>query len=123
MRLMKDRESIQVVQDQKGSPTYAGDLANAIMQILESGHFSRGIYNYSDEGETTWFEFASEIKRLTGSPCKVLPIPASAYPTPAKRPAYSLLDKSKIKKEYGLSIPHWQSSLAYCIDILKKQGV
>ncbi len=123
LRLMKDRDTIQVVEDQRGSPTYASDLANAIMQILESGHFIPGIYHYSNEGETSWFEFALEIKRLTGSSCIILPIPASGYPTPAKRPAYSLLDKSKIRKEYGLTIPDWQSSLATCIEKLKKQGV
>ena len=123
IRLMEERESINVVRDQTGSPTYAADLANAIMQILESNHFNPGIYHYSNEGETTWFEFALEIKKLTGSACKVVPIPSSEFPTPAKRPAYSLLDKSKIRKEYNLFIPAWQASLAICIDVLKKQGV
>jgi dTDP-4-dehydrorhamnose reductase len=123
MSLMKERESIRVVHDQKGSPTYAGDLANAILQILESDHFIPGIYHYSNEGETSWFEFAEEIKKLTGSACNVLPIPSSGFPTQAKRPAYSLLDKSKIRKTYGLYIPDWKTSLALCIDILKKQGV
>jgi dTDP-4-dehydrorhamnose reductase len=123
IRLMKEKDSIRVVQDQKGSPTYAGDLAKAILQMLESDHFIRGIYHYSNEGKTTWFEFAQEIKKLTGSVCRILPIPSSGYPTPAKRPAYSLMDKSKIKKDYGLLIPDWRDSLATCIDILKKQGV
>jgi dTDP-4-dehydrorhamnose reductase len=123
IRLMKERESIQVVDDQKGSPTYAGDLADAIMQMLESDHFIPGIYHFSNEGETTWYEFAEEIKKLTGSICQILPIPTSGYPTPAKRPAYSLMDKSKIKKLYGLQIPAWQTSLAYCIEMFKKQGV
>jgi dTDP-4-dehydrorhamnose reductase len=123
MRLMKDGKSIRVVEDQKGSPTYAGDLAKAILQMIVSGHFIPGIYHYSNEGETTWFEFALEIKKLTDSPCTVLPIPASGYPTPAKRPVYSLMDKSKIKKDYGLFIPDWKTSLAVCIELLKKQGV
>jgi dTDP-4-dehydrorhamnose reductase len=123
IRLMKDRESINVVQDQVGSPTYAADLANAIMQMLESDHFIPGIYHYSNEGETNWFAFAQEIKKLTGSSCRILPIPSAGFPTPAKRPAYSLMDKSKIKKDYGLYIPDWQSSLAVCIDLLKTQGV
>jgi dTDP-4-dehydrorhamnose reductase len=123
LRLMKERKKIQVVQDQKGSPTYAGDLAKAILQMLASDHFIPGIYHYSNEGETTWFEFALEIKKLTDSTCTVLPIPASGYPTPARRPAYSLLDKSKIKKDYGLIIPDWKTSLAVCIELLKKQGV
>ena len=71
--------------------------------MLESGHFIPGIYHYSNEGEASWFEFASEIKKLTGSGCHIVPIPSSGFPTPAKRPSYSLLDKSKIKKDYGLS--------------------
>jgi dTDP-4-dehydrorhamnose reductase len=123
IRLMKDRESIQVVNDQTGSPTYAADLAKGIMQILQSGHFSPGIYHYSNEGETNWFEFAVEIKKLMGSSCRVLPIPSSGYPTPAKRPSYSLMDKTKIRKEYGLSIPDWRVSLAACIDKIKNQSV
>ena len=123
IHLMKERDSIRVVDDQKGSPTYAGDLAGALMQMLESGHFIPGIYHYSNEGETTWYKFAEEIKKLTESKCQILPIPTSDYPTPAKRPAYSLMDKSKIKKDYGLQIPAWQTSLAYCIELLKKQGV
>jgi dTDP-4-dehydrorhamnose reductase len=123
IHLMKARDSIRVVDDQKGSPTYAGDLAGALMQMLESGHFIPGIYHYSNEGETTWYKFAEEIKKLTESKCQILPIPTSDYPTPAKRPAYSLMDKSKIKKDYGLQIPAWQTSLAYCIELLKNQGV
>jgi dTDP-4-dehydrorhamnose reductase len=123
LRLMKERESVSVVQDQKGSPTYAGDLAAAIIQMFESDHFIPGIYHYSNEGETNWFEFAVEIKKLTGSVCNVLPVPTSGYPTSAKRPAYSLMDKSKIKKDYGLIIPDWRTSLAICIDLLKKRGM
>jgi dTDP-4-dehydrorhamnose reductase len=123
IHLMKERDSVSVVDDQQGSPTYAGDLAGAFMQMLESDHFIPGIYHYSNEGETTWFKFAEEIKKLTESKCQILPIPTSDYPTPAKRPAYSLMDKSKIKKDYGLNIPVWQTSLTYCIELLKKQGV
>jgi dTDP-4-dehydrorhamnose reductase len=123
IRLMKERNSINVVDDQIGSPTYAADLAEAIMQMLESNLFIPGIYHYSNEGETSWFSFAEEIRRQTGSHCEVVPIPSSGFPTPAKRPAYSLLDKTKIKKDYGLSIPAWRSSLAVCIDLLKKNGV
>ena len=85
--------------------------------------FIPGIYHYSNEGETNWFSFAEEIKMRTGSHCRVLPIPSTGFPTPAKRPAYSLMDKTKIKKDYDLCIPVWQSSLAVCIDLLKKNGV
>jgi dTDP-4-dehydrorhamnose reductase len=99
LHLMKERETIQVVQDQMGSPTYGGDLATAILEMIESGQFIPGIYHYSNEGETNWYEFALEIKRLTGSACRVVPIKASEYPTAASRPAYSLLDKTKIKKD------------------------
>jgi dTDP-4-dehydrorhamnose reductase len=123
IRLMKERNSINVVDDQIGSPTYAGDLAAAIMQMLETNRFIPGIYHYSNEGETNWFSFAEEIKNRTGSGCLVIPIPSSGFPTPAKRPAYSLLDKTKIKKDYGLYIPAWRSSLAICIDLLKKREV
>jgi dTDP-4-dehydrorhamnose reductase len=123
LRLMTNQGSVKVVEDQKGSPTYAGDLAGAIMKILEADHFIPGIYHYSNEGETTWYEFALEIKKLTGSACNILPVPSSGYITSAKRPAYSLMDKSKIKKDYGLKISDWQTSLAFCIDLLKKQEV
>ncbi|HET7001667.1 MAG TPA: dTDP-4-dehydrorhamnose reductase [Puia sp.] len=123
IRLMKERNSINVVNDQIGSPTYASDLAEAIMQMLKSNIFIPGIYHYSNEGETSWFAFAEEIRKQTGSSCEVLPIPSSGFPTPAKRPAYSLLDKTKIKKDYGLSIPAWRTSLAVCIDLLKKNVV
>jgi dTDP-4-dehydrorhamnose reductase len=123
IRLMNERDSINVVQDQIGSPTYAGDLAGAVMQMLETNYFIPGIYHYSNEGETSWFAFAEEIKKRTNSACQVLPISSSGFPTAAKRPAYSLLDKTKIKKDYGLYIPDWQSSLAVCIDILKRKEV
>jgi dTDP-4-dehydrorhamnose reductase len=121
MRLMKERESINVVSDQVGSPTYAADLAAAIMHIIESGDASnaKGIFHYSNEGQISWHEFAQAIKELTGSNCTVNPIPSSAYPTPAKRPQYSLLDKSRIRAEFGLEIPGWRESLEVCVGKLK----
>lgn len=121
MRLMKERESINVVSDQVGSPTYAADLAAAIMHIIESGDASRakGIFHYSNEGQISWFQFAQAIKELTGSNCTVNPIPSSAYPTPAKRPQYSLLDKSRIRAVFGLEIPGWRESLEVCVGKLK----
>ncbi len=123
MRLMKERPMISVVNDQKGSPTFAGDLASAILQMLQSEKFVPGIFHYSNEGETNWFEFAMHIKKLTGSHSEVTPIPSSAFPTPARRPTYSLMDKSKIRKEYGLVIPEWKTSLALCIENIKKRSV
>ena len=117
MRLMSERESINVVSDQVGSPTYAGDLANAIMQIIESGNAKNasGIFHYSNEGQISWYEFAQAIKELTGSNCNVNPIPSSQYPTPAKRPQYSLLDKTRIRSVFHLDIPHWKESLEKCV--------
>lgn len=119
MRLMKERESINVVSDQVGSPTYAADLAQAVMHIISGSKHTSGIYHYSNEGRISWFEFAEAIRELTGSNCKVNPIPSSAYPTPAKRPQYSLLDKSKIRDTFGVSVPQWKQSLQRCITLLK----
>lgn len=119
MRLMKERESINVVSDQVGSPTYAADLAQAVMHIITGSNHTNGIYNYSNEGRISWFEFAEAIKDLIGSNCKVNPIPSSSYPTPAKRPQYSLLDKSKIRDTFGVNVPEWKDSLQRCITLLK----
>lgn len=124
IRLMNERPSINVVNDQVGSPTYAADLATAILTIIAaprfvpgipSPRFVPGIYNYSNEGRISWYEFALAIKELTGSPCIVNPISTTQYPTPAKRPSFSLLDKSLIRTTYGLSIPEWKDSLAKCL--------
>jgi len=122
IRLMKEREAINVVSDQIGSPTYAADLADAILRIINADKFIPGIYNYSNEGKISWFDFATAIKEMIDSNCKVNPIPTSQYPTPAKRPHYSLLDKSKIISTYSLKINDWKESLASCIDKIKKQG-
>jgi dTDP-4-dehydrorhamnose reductase len=111
-RLMSERESITVVNDQLGSPTYAADLAEAVMQfIVQWPQPSPAIYHYSGEGVISWYDFALAIKAITGSPCEVQPIPASEYPTPARRPAYSVLSKEKIKAALGIHIPHWRDSL------------
>jgi dTDP-4-dehydrorhamnose reductase len=132
IRLMKERPAINVVNDQIGSPTYAADLSSAIMRII-SNHahdsskggsttpaFTPGIFHYSNEGQISWYEFALAIRDGIGSACKVNPIPTSQYPTPAKRPHYSLLDKSLIRDTYQLAIPGWQDSLYAC---LRKLGV
>ena len=111
LRLFNDKDSISVVADQIGSPTNAIDLANAILEIVSKDELVYGIYNYSNEGECSWFEFAQKIKEFSGSSIEINPVPTSAYPTKAKRPAYSLLDKSKIKEVYQLEIPTWEDSL------------
>jgi dTDP-4-dehydrorhamnose reductase len=110
-RLMQERESINVVNDQIGSPTYAADLAQAMIEIIESPNWIPGIYNYSNEGEISWFEFALAIKEFGGYNCNIKGIPSASYLTPAKRPKFSLLDKSKIKLIYGLGIPNYKKSL------------
>ena len=121
IRLMKEKASISVVNDQWGSPTHAADLAKCIMEILASGKFIPGIYHYSNEGMINWFQFAEAIKELTGSTCEVNPIPTSAYPTPAKRPAYSVMSKEKLKDVYNIVPPPWKKSLSECIALLKFQ--
>jgi dTDP-4-dehydrorhamnose reductase len=122
MRLMKEKTSISVVNDQWGSPTHAADLAKCIMDILASGKFIPGIYHYSNEGIINWFQFAEAIKELTGSACTVNPIPTSAYPTPAKRPAYSVMSKDKLKDVYNIVPPPWKKSLTECIALINAQG-
>ncbi|WP_187356523.1 dTDP-4-dehydrorhamnose reductase [Flavobacterium ajazii] len=110
-RLMNERESINVVNDQVGSPTYAADLAKAMIVILESEKWIPGIYNYSNEGEISWYEFALSIKEFGNYNCNVEGIPSVSYPTPAKRPEFSLLDKKKIKRIYNLDVPNYKESL------------
>lgn len=110
-RLMQERDEINVVNDQIGSPTYAADLAKAMIEIIESSNWVPGIYNYSNEGEISWYEFAESIKEFGGYNCKIGGIPSSAYPTPAKRPSYSLLNKEKVKTVYNLNIPDYKKSL------------
>lgn len=110
-RLMQERESINVVKDQIGSPTYAADLAKAMIAILEYEKWIPGIYNYSNEGEISWYEFALSIKEFGSYNCKVEGIPSTSYPTPAKRPEFSLLDKNKIKTIYNLDVSDYKESL------------
>ncbi|MBE8727772.1 dTDP-4-dehydrorhamnose reductase [Flavobacterium hungaricum] len=110
-RLMQERDEINVVNDQIGSPTYAADLAQAMIDILKFSKWFPGIYNYSNEGEISWYEFAVSIKELGRYNCKVGGIPSASYPTPAKRPEFSLLDKKKIKISYNLDIPDYKKSL------------
>lgn len=111
LRLMSERETLNVVNDQVGSPTYAADLAQVILTILDSNHWQSGIYHYSNAGEISWFDFAQNIKNIAHKSCEISGIPAANYPTPAERPAYSLLDKSKIKEVYGIEVPDYKISL------------
>lgn len=115
MKLMQERTSLTVVNDQIGAPTYAADLANAILQIISGQTFVPGIYHYSNQGRISWFDFASEIKRLLGASCELLPVPSTSFPTPAKRPSFSLLNTEKICTTYGITIPDWKKSLAICM--------
>jgi dTDP-4-dehydrorhamnose reductase len=110
-RLMEERDEINVVNDQIGSPTYAADLAQTMIDIIESSKWIPGVYNYSNEGEISWYEFALSIKEFGGYNCKVGGIPSASYPTPAKRPSFSLLNKEKIKAIYNLNIPNYKESL------------
>ena len=119
LRLMADKEQISVVSDQSGTPTYAADLAEAILLIISSGEWRPGIYHFSNEGNITWYDFAIAIKELSGSNCKVNPIPTTQYPTPAKRPVYSVLDKTKIRQTFGILPKNWRDSLSQCLQKLK----
>ncbi len=118
LRLGKERETLNVVFEQVGTPTYAADLAQAIMVIAEhakQNKLQHGIFHYSNEGVCSWYDFACEIMRLAGLKCVVQPIETKDYPTPASRPHYSVLNKFRIKTAYGIVIPHWQDSLEKCI--------
>jgi dTDP-4-dehydrorhamnose reductase len=120
MRLMQEKSEISVVNDQIGKPTYAADLADAIFNIIfSSSTFIPGIYNYSNQGVISWYDFATAIKEIGGYACKVNPIPSSAYPVPAKRPHYSILLTDKIETTYNIQIPHWKVSLEKCMQLLK----
>ncbi len=120
MRLMSERNELNVVADQVGSPTYAADLAKAILDIIACGKWESGIYHYSNEGKISWYDFAQAIKEITGSKAIVHPIETAQYPTPARRPKFSLLNKEKIKSTYGVEVPEWKESLQACIAILQE---
>jgi dTDP-4-dehydrorhamnose reductase len=115
MRLMSEKESIGVVNDQRGAPTYAADLASAVMHIIDKNNFVAGIYHYSNKGNISWCDFAKEIAAQINSTCVVNAIATSQFPTPAARPAYSVLDTQKIETVFNLEIPNWKKSLQDCI--------
>ena len=119
IRLGQERPELGVIFDQIGTPTYARDLAVAIFTAIEKGVIS-GVYHYSNEGIISWYDFTKAIHRIAGiKTCKVRPLHTEEYPTPANRPHYSVLDKTKIKQTYGIDIPYWEDSLNECIRKLK----
>ena len=119
LKLMSERDEINVVSDQVGSPTYAADLAATIMKIISSWQWKPGIYHYSNDGIISWFDFALTIRDIAGFTCKVNPIPSSQYPTPAKRPVWSVLNNEKIQQTFGIQPTNWKASLATCLANLK----
>ncbi|RRD02902.1 dTDP-4-dehydrorhamnose reductase [Prevotella sp. OH937_COT-195] len=115
IRLGKEKERLGVIFDQIGTPTYARDLANVIMTAITKG-IVPGTYHFSNEGVISWYDFTKAIHRIAGiNSCQVMPIHTTEYPTPARRPAYSVLDKTKIKQTYGMEVPYWEESLVDCI--------
>ncbi len=121
LRLMKERDELKVVNDQIGSPTYAADLAAAVWQIitqLADGKTHYGIYHFSNEGQISWYDFAVAIQRFAGLSCAIHPIPTKDFPTPAKRPAYSVMDTKQLVTDFGVSLKNWKESLVQCISKL-----
>jgi dTDP-4-dehydrorhamnose reductase len=124
MRLMNERKEINVVADQFGAPTYAASLADAILVIINNAQTSianwkPGIYHYSNTGKISWFDFAVAIKKLINSECTINPVPTEKYPTPAKRPSFSLLDTKKIQQTFHINIPAWEDGLQKCLSRLQ----
>ncbi|MFA6189218.1 MAG: dTDP-4-dehydrorhamnose reductase [Sulfuricurvum sp.] len=120
LRLGRERDTLGVIFDQVGTPTYARDLAKVIFEILpQLNNESPEIYHYSNEGVASWYDFAQTIFELTNIPCEIKAITTAQYPTPAVRPHYSLLNKNKIKEHFGISIPYWKHSLKECIELLE----
>lgn len=122
MRLTAEREQLNVVFDQVGTPTYAGDLALAIFSIIEAGVYAgnEGVYHFSNEGVCSWYDFAVEIAAAAGNTnCRIEPCHSCEFPSPVTRPPYSVLDKTKIKKTFDIDIPHWRESMEYCIKRIK----
>jgi dTDP-4-dehydrorhamnose reductase len=127
LHLGNKKESLKVVFDQKGTPTYAKDLAKICLDILSNENLinisQKGrLYHYSNEGDTSWYDFANKIMEIGNIDCKVIPIETKNYPTQAKRPHYSVFDKSKIKSDFNLTIPHWKDSLANCIKKINQKS-
>jgi len=122
IELMKKNKSVKVVNDQIGSPTYAYDLAKVIIEIIMNSKNKSGLFHYSNEGETSWFEFARSIRELYNLDCEIIGVSSKEFKTIAKRPKYSLLNKSKIKTIFNLEIPNYKQSLKNCIEIIKNES-
>ena len=125
LRLTSERETLRVVFDQVGTPTYAGDLALAIFSLIETGRYAgnEGVYHFTDEGVCSWYDFAVEIAAAAGhGTCRIIPCHTSEYPTKAQRPAYSVLDKTKFKETFQMDIPHWREALIYCMKRLTENN-
>lgn len=122
-RLTAERERLSVVFDQVGTPTYAADLAALIYQVIATGKYReyQGIYHFSNEGVCSWYDFAKEIAALSGNDCDIIPCHSDEFPSKVKRPAFSVLDKTKVKKDFDYIIPYWKDSLVKCLNELKKE--
>lgn len=120
LRLCKERDSLNIIADQTGTPTYARDLAAAILHIIQQSEWKPGIYNYSNEGTASWYDFAIAIRDIAGLQTTINPIETSQYPTPAARPKFSVLSKKKIKETFGIQIPYWRHSLQNCIRLMNQ---
>jgi dTDP-4-dehydrorhamnose reductase len=119
LRLSETKDELNIIADQIGTPTYARDLAVAIYNLIEKGSAAYGIYHFSNEGTASWYDFTKAVFEYAQVKTKVNPIPTEQYPTPAARPAYSVMDKSKFKKTFEQEIPYWRESLKECVDALK----
>lgn len=119
LRLCQEREQLNIIYDQVGTPTYARDLAAGVLKIIAQPEWKPGLYNYSNEGVASWYDFAIAIRDSAGLKTTILPIETAQYPTPAVRPKYSVLNKKKIKESFGMQIPYWRESLVECIKHLK----
>ncbi|MGI4759250.1 MAG: dTDP-4-dehydrorhamnose reductase [Janthinobacterium lividum] len=115
LKLGRERDELRVIWDQLGTPTYAIDLAGCILHLIESKSSAHGLYHYSNEGVTSWYDFATAIFELARLPTKTVPIRTAEYPTKATRPTYSVMDKTKVKQTLGIAIPHWRTSLQTCL--------
>ena len=123
LRLTKEKETLNVVFDQVGTPTYAGDLAMTIFSIIEGDYYNgnEGVYHFSNEGVCAWYDFAQEISTAMGHKCQISPCHSNEFPSKVTRPPYSVLDKTKIKRTFGVDIPHWRESMIYCLKRLVMQ--